>query len=69
MADTKKRTPTIEERKEAVHASERARKARIWPTPCPTCLADVGERCISRNGLRYPGGHKGRPKAHNEERP
>ena len=69
MVDTKKRPPTIEERKAAIYASDRARKLRIWPVPCPTCLADVGQPCITRTGRRFPGRHKYREEASNEERP
>ena len=68
MVDTQQ-PPTNEERKEAIYASERARKALNWPTPCPTCLAGVGEPCMTRTGGRYPQRHKGRPKAHNENAP
>lgn len=48
----------IAERKEI----ERERARQIWPTPCPTCFADVGERCFTINGKKALR-HKDREKA------
>ena len=38
-------------------------RLEIWPSGCPTCIAQPGESCISRNGLRYGGRHTARAKA------
>lgn len=39
----------------AAMAEARARdRLEVWPTPCPTCFAEPGEACITRNGKRTP---------------
>ena len=48
----------IAERKEI----QRQRAREIWPTPCPTCFAGVGERCFTINGKKAVR-HKDREKA------
>ena len=42
----------LRERQEAMAKAEHARRLEIFPRPCPTCFADVGEPCMTRNGGR-----------------
>ena len=48
------------ERMEAMEQQRARDMMVIWPTPCPTCFAEVGERCMTRTGKRYGGRHVGR---------
>ena len=34
----------------------------VWPSSCPTCFAEPGERCMTRTGKRYGGRHTTRPR-------
>ena len=40
------------ERVEAMEARRQDRGKTFWPDACPTCFAEPGERCITRNGKR-----------------
>ena len=42
----------IRERLAARIEVEHRKRIEIWPTSCPTCLADPGERCITRTGKK-----------------
>ena len=47
------------ERTEAMEEKRRQDALDVWKFACPTCFADPGERCITRNGKRAMR-HKGR---------
>ena len=40
------------ERQEAMHEVARRKALELWPSDCPTCLVEAGQRCLTRNGKR-----------------
>ena len=42
------------ERLQAMREEKRRGRLEIYPSPCPTCYAEPGEECITRNGKRSP---------------
>ena len=49
----------MRERLAAMAEVERAKALKTWPTPCATCFAQPGERCVTKTGGRVMR-HKGR---------
>ena len=41
-----------QQRIEEMREVRAARRRDTWPIPCATCLADVGEPCMTINGKR-----------------
>ena len=40
------------QRQSAMKEGLRARQVERWPNPCPTCLAEAGQKCLTVNGKR-----------------
>ena len=49
---TRREQRAIEARLLRMAHHREARKARTFNRPCPTCYAEIGEPCITRNGGR-----------------
>ena len=46
------REKILESRLKDIAEARQARKRDIWPGPCPSCFAGVGEPCITYTGGR-----------------
>ena len=42
----------LRERLAARAEADHRKRIEVWPTSCPVCFADPGERCITRTGKK-----------------